>query len=70
MNFLKMKPVNRKLLIAEIILLIASVLIFRSAWLLLDSIPAMNEPSFLITSLIVGFLLTIPALRFVIKNSH
>lgn len=65
-----MKPINRKLLIAEIVLLFASVLIFRSAWLLLDMIYIMNEPLPLIISFVIGFLLTIPALRFVIRNSY
>ncbi len=59
---------NRKLLISEIVLLIASVFVFRSLWLLLDTFSFMHKPEILIISLILGILFTIPAYRYIIKN--
>ncbi|MBP9715193.1 MAG: hypothetical protein KBD52_01765 [Candidatus Pacebacteria bacterium] len=59
---------NRKLLISEIVLLIASVFVFRSLWLLLDTFSFMHKPGILLVSLILGILFTIPAYRYIIKN--
>jgi hypothetical protein len=59
---------NKKLLIAEITLLFASVFIFRSLWLLLDMFPIMHKAGMLLIFLALGIALTIPALRFIIKN--
>lgn len=56
------------LLIAEVILLVASVFIFRSMWMILDSVPFMHEPVVLWASLILAFVVTIPALRYVIRH--
>lgn len=61
---------DKKLLIAEIILLLASVLVFRSLWLLMDRLPILHEPSALIGSLVVAIAITIPALRYVIRHGR
>lgn len=59
---------NRRLLISEIVLLIASVFVFRSLWLLLDTFSFMHKPIVLVVSLALGILFTIPAYRYIIKN--
>jgi hypothetical protein len=53
---------------AEIILILASVLIFRSTWTLLDMSPIMNEQSSLIISLIFGIIVTIWALYYLFER--
>lgn len=58
---------TKKLLLSEIILLIASVFIFRSIWLLADMIPVMHESSALWASLIISIVVVIPALHYVIR---
>ena len=60
---------NTKHVSAEIILIIASVLIFRSLWMLLDMIAFMHDNLTLWVSLIVGVAVSIPALRYIIRNS-
>lgn len=57
-----------KLLIIEVVLLLASVFIFRSTWLILDSMSFMHEPWALWTSLIIALGITVPALRYVIRH--
>ncbi|MDD3923239.1 MAG: hypothetical protein PHY39_06915 [Endomicrobiaceae bacterium] len=52
----------------EIILILASVLIFRSTWTLLDMNPIMNEQSSLIISLIFGVIVTIWALYYLFEK--
>lgn len=52
----------------EIILILASVLIFRSTWTLLDMNPIMNEQSSLIISLIFGIIVTIWALYYLFER--
>jgi len=42
----------------ELVLLLASVLIFRSLWLLMDSVVDFNSTGFLVSSFIVGVVLT------------
>jgi hypothetical protein len=61
---------NRKLLFSEVVLLLASVFIFRSLWLLLDTIPVMHRTEVLAASLALGIIFTIPALRYIIKNGN
>ncbi len=61
---------RRRLLIAEVTLLLASVFIFRSLWLLLDSQPFMHEPVALWISLILALAVTIPALRYIIRHGN
>ena len=53
---------------AEIILILASVLIFRSTWTLLDMSPIMNEQNSLIISLIFGIIVTIWALYYLFER--
>lgn len=60
---------NTKLVLAEVILLIASVFIFRSLWLLLDTQPLMHQPGVLWISLAIALAVTIPSLRYIIKRS-
>jgi len=55
-------------MLAEIILIVASVFIFRGLWLLLDTFPVMHERWTLWLSLIIGILVTIPAIRYVIRH--
>lgn len=62
------KRIKKRLMLAEIILIIASVFIFRGLWLLLDTFPVMHETWTLVTSLVLGLLVTIPAIRYVIKH--
>lgn len=55
-------------LFSEIAFLLASVLVFRSAWHLLDQYPLFNETPVLVLSLILGLALCIPTMRLIIKN--
>jgi len=50
------KPIKH--VIWELVLLLASVLIFRSLWLLMDSVVDFNSTGFLVSSFIVGVVLT------------
>ena len=59
---------HRKLLVSEIILILASVLIFRSAWHLLDKNPLFNETGVLFATLVLGILCAIPAWRSIINH--
>ena len=59
---------NKRLLIAEVVLLLASVFVFRSLWHLLDMYSFTNRPLVLILTLAFGMALTIPAYRYIIKN--
>ena len=43
----------------EVSLILASVLIFRNAWILLDSVPLFNRKPALIFMLIIGIVITI-----------
>lgn len=63
----KKKKIGKRLL-AEIVLLISSIFIFRSLWTLLDSMEIMWNTSMLWTTFIGGMILTIISLRYVIKN--
>jgi hypothetical protein len=63
-----MNRINTKLLFAEICLLIASVLIFRSLWLLLDRVPFFQETLALVLMFGLGLAITIPAMRYIIKK--
>ena len=52
----------RRVLICELLLIIASVLIFRGLWMLMDKIKFMNSDWAMVGSLIVGVLVTIKVL--------
>jgi len=58
---------TKKLLLSELVLLIASVFVFRSVWLLIDTIPAMHQSPALWASLIISIIVIIPALRYVTR---
>ena len=62
-------PKSKKLVVAEVSLIVASVFIFRGLWTLLDRVPFMNTDTVLAVSLVVGFAASIPALRYIIRNS-
>lgn len=62
------KHLSPKLLLAEFLLIIASVFIFRSLWLLMDKIAFLSTITALIVMLIIGIGITIPALRVVLKQ--
>ncbi len=57
-----------KLLLAELSLIISSVLIFRSLWTLMDRIEILSDDYVLLALLIIGIATTIPAMRYVIKH--
>ncbi len=61
---------HKKLLASEIILIIASVFIFRSLWHLLDTIPFFNKVPVLIFTFVIGFLIAIPVWRYVLNKHH
>lgn len=48
----------------------ASVLIFRSLWLLLDRVPFFSDPLALVIMLGVGLGVTVPAMRYIIKKGR
>jgi hypothetical protein len=49
-----MKVKNKRLIVSEVVLILASVLVFRGLWHLLDKIPLMNNEISLTISLILG----------------
>ncbi len=59
---------NKMLVLWEMVLIIASVLIFRSLWLLLDQIPIMNETRMLWLTLFLGGIITALALNWIAKQ--
>jgi hypothetical protein len=52
---------NPRLIAWEIVLLVASVFVFRGLWTLLDKIEWMSSTSALIRSLVIGIVLTVIA---------
>jgi hypothetical protein len=61
--------VNKKIVLTEIILIIASVFIFRGLWEILDQIPSTKDPFFLLLSLILGIIISISGIEYILKNS-
>ncbi len=59
---------KRKIIFAEIILLLASVFIFRSLWILLDKIPFMHNNLILVFSFIFAIIIIIVSFHYIIKN--
>lgn len=59
---------KRLLLFAELALVIAGVFVFRSLWMLLDSVDFMHTPLALWLSLIAGSAVTVWALRCILKH--
>ena len=60
--------IHQRLLVSEIILIIASVFIFRSGWHLLDKWSFFNETPVLIATLVFGFLVAIPTWRYIFNQ--
>lgn len=52
----------------ELILLFASILVFRSVWLLLDGMSWATEKNGLLILLVVGFVFTVVALKAINKD--
>ncbi|MBN1445466.1 MAG: hypothetical protein JW957_05115 [Candidatus Omnitrophica bacterium] len=52
----------KKLILAEMVLIIGSVFIFRSMWILLDRMPLMNKDSVLWLFLLIGLAISVWAL--------
>ena len=59
---------NKTLVFSEVALIVASVLIFRSLWLLLDKISLMNETLMLWLTLFLGGIFTFLALSWIAKQ--
>ena len=59
---------NKTLVFSEVALIVASVLIFRSLWLLLDKISIMNETWMLWLTLFLGGIITFLALSWIAKQ--
>jgi len=59
---------NKTLVFSEVALIVASVLIFRSLWLLLDKISIMNETRMLWLTLFLGGIITFLALSWIAKQ--
>ena len=59
---------NKTLVFSEVALIVASVLIFRSLWLLLDKISIMNETQMLWLTLFLGGIITFLALTWIAKQ--
>ncbi len=66
---MKLNTKDNRHLFSEIVFLLASVLVFRSAWHLLDKYPLFDEPLMLILLLVLGLALAIPSMRLIIKNN-
>ena len=60
---------NWQLIRWETVLLLASIFVFRSVWLLLDSVPWMSRPAGLWVSLAGGLGVTMVALVYVNRGS-
>ena len=56
---------KRILLLAELALIVAGVFVFRSLWMLLDSMVFMHTPPALWLSLVGGSLITVWALHYI-----
>ena len=59
---------NKMLVTSEVAVLIASVLVFRSLWLLLDQQPIMKETGMLWLTLFLGGIITVLALSWIAKQ--
>lgn len=61
---------KKKIIFFEIILLIASVFIFRGLWMLLDKILFMNEPLFLLLSFVIGTVVAIISFNYITNKQR
>lgn len=62
------KPSGWKIIFAELVLIVASVFVFRGLWTLLDLVEFMNHPVALALSLVLGTAATIWALHLLIRS--
>jgi hypothetical protein len=60
-----MKTHKAQVVFWEMVLIVATIPVFRSVWMLLDDIPLMNSPAGLYGSLAIGVILSLVALRIV-----
>lgn len=58
----------KKRLLAEISLIISSVLIFRSLWLLMDMVSFFRHTAILAALLVIGIATSVPAMHYLIKK--
>jgi len=56
-----------KELLAEVVLVVAGVFVFRGMWMLLDQFEIMHEPLALWLSILLGLFATVWALGYLIK---
>lgn len=63
------KKIQKRMLLSELALLIASVFVFRGLWTLLDTIPFMNTLLALWGSFVVGVVVSVLSLRYMIRHS-
>jgi hypothetical protein len=59
------KPHKAQIVVWEMMLIVATIPVFRSVWMLLDDIQFMNSPAGLYGSLALGVILSLVALRIV-----
>ncbi len=59
-----------KHLALEVTLILASVLIFRSAWILMDRVPAFDNTPTLILTLFIGIVFTIIGFEALFRHKH
>ena len=60
--------IKKKLLLAEIVLLVASVFVFRGLWNFLDIFEFMWSPVVLLVSFVLGMIFSVLALRYIVQN--
>jgi hypothetical protein len=63
-----MKPIRRSLVAWEMLLLFASIFVFRSAWTLLDRWAWAGQTTGLITLLLIGSAVSLVAFRAINKS--
>lgn len=59
---------TKRVLLAELVLIFASVFVFRSFWMLLDLFEIMHEPITLWLSLVLGIAASLWALHVLLKH--
>lgn len=60
---------TKRLLLAELVLIVAGVFVFRGLWMLLDSFAVMHHPAALWASLIAGTVASLWALHVLLSES-
>jgi hypothetical protein len=60
---------TKRLLLAELVLIVAGVFVFRGLWMLLDSLAVMHHPVALWVSLIAGLGASVWALHGLLRES-